>query len=141
MTRKSEAVSIDANIILRYLLGDHKDLSVKAANILEGVEACESAVMCDPVNLAEVVWVLSSYYKLPNKEIYRGLEPILKMDGFLIPNKDRYLLALKLFAESVRHFGDACACAGALQECSGKLYSFDAQLSEVSGIKRFESVI
>ncbi len=139
MTEKPEVVSIDANIIVRYLMKDNVALSPKAAGILERVEAGETVVLCDPVNLAEVVWVLRSFYRMPRPEICHGLESLLKMEGFLVPNKDRYLLALRLFAESVGHFGDACACAAAREVCEGRLFSFDAKLSAVRGIRRFDS--
>jgi predicted nucleic-acid-binding protein len=140
MTNKGKMNAIDANVILRYLLGDDKILSAKAINIMNAIEIGDVIVSCDPVNLAEVVWVLKSFYKLPNSEISEGLGPILKTDGFVIPNKDRYILALELFADSMDHFGDACACATALEDCDGRLYSFDRKLSEIKGIARKESI-
>jgi hypothetical protein len=33
-----------------------------------------------------------------------------------------------------------CACAAALEECKGRLYSFDAELSKIEGLDRRESV-
>lgn len=140
MRSSAEVYSIDANVILRYLRKDHPDLSPRAFAILTAVEDGEIEVTCDPVNLGEVVWVLRSRYDLPNEEIAEGLEPILAMEGFLMPNKDRYLLALRLFATEIRHFGDACACAAAIQDCNGRLYSFDKKLSSVPGVARSERV-
>jgi predicted nucleic-acid-binding protein len=67
------------------------------------------------------------------------LEPIIKAEGFIVPNKDRYIRALKLYSESVSHFGDACACAAALEDCDGRLLSFDRKLSGVDGIRRTEN--
>jgi predicted nucleic acid-binding protein len=138
--RSVDACSIDANVIVRFLVGDDLKLSDKASNILRGVESGKTVVTCDPVNLAEVVWVLGSFYGLSNKQISDGLEPLLGAKGFLMPNKERYVKALKLFAETAPHFGDACACAAALQDCEGRLYSFDTKLSKAKGIERMESV-
>ena len=132
--------AIDANVILRYLLGDDRELAAKSAGILQAVERREIAVVCDPVTLAEVVWVLSSYYKLPNPEISEGLGPLLRADGFTVACKDRYIRALQLLAGNVKHFGDACACAAAFEECEGRLYSFDQKLSSVPGIHRTEEI-
>ncbi len=131
--------ALDANVILRYVLDDDEELSAKAKGILQAVERGEIVVTCDPVTLAEVVWVLSSYYKLPNQEISEGLGPIIKAEGILMPEKERYVLALDLYANVIRHFGDACACATALRECEGRLYSFDRKLSSVPGIHRSEA--
>ena len=139
MKRSVDVYSIDANVIVRFLVGDDPKLSGKASDILRGVESGKTVVTCDPVNLAEVVWVLRSFYGLSNKQISDGLEPLLGAEGFLMPNKERYVRALKLFSETTPHFGDACACAAALQDCEGRLYSFDVKLSKVKGIERRES--
>ena len=140
MRTSDKMFSIDANVILRYLTQDDEGLSAKAAAIMEGVEDGLISVSCDPVTLAEVVWVLASYYKLPGEAISEGLAPILKADGFAMPNKARYIRALELYSSSVSHFGDACACAAALEECDGRLLSFDREPSGVKGIRRAESL-
>jgi predicted nucleic-acid-binding protein len=137
--KPTEGYSIDANVILRYVLADDPKLFAKARQIVQGIAFGETVVTCDPVNLGEVIWVLRSVYKHSNEEIVEGLEPIVGMEGFLMPNKQRYLLALRLFATNIRHFGDACACATALQDCEGRLYSFGAELSKVPGVTRSES--
>jgi predicted nucleic-acid-binding protein len=138
MSQSDEVYSIDANVILRFLLGDDPKLYPKAFDIVTGVESGNTIVICDPVNLAEIVWVLKSFYKLSNERIYELLEPIVNLEGFLVPDKERYLLALRLFADGMKSFGDACACASAIQDCGGKLYSYDEKLSGIPGITRTE---
>lgn len=49
---------IDANVILRYLLGDHPEYSEKAKKVIE-----EGAYTLPEV-IAEVVYVLNAYTKL-----------------------------------------------------------------------------
>ena len=141
MKLEPNVCSIDANIILRYLLGDDPILFSKAHEIFKAIEVGRTVVTCDPVNLAEVVWVLSSFYKLTNQQIYEGLEPIINTEGFLITDKEHYILALRMFASGIKSFGDACACATAIQNCNGRLYSFDTKLSRVPGIDRSERLI
>lgn len=138
MKALSDVYAIDANVILRYLLRDDESLWRKAHSIMVEVEAGRIAVVCEPVTLAEVVWVLRSTYKLPQDEISARLLVLLVAEGFLMPNKPRYIRALELFADSVRHFGDACVCAAAVEECDGRLLSFDKELSRVQGISRAE---
>lgn len=140
MSLEAEVYSIDANVIIRFLTGDDPRLARKAAEILRGVESGETMVLCDPVNLAETVWVLKSFYRLTNQRIRELLEPILVVHNFLVPDKEHYLLALRLFAGGMKSFGDACACAAALRDCDGRLYSFDVKLSSVPGISRSESI-
>ena len=136
----SKAYAIDANVILRHLLGDNEHLSPKAVSILAAVEDGELVVLCDPVTLAEVVWVCKTSYRLHPEEIAEELLGIIALDGFHIPNKSLYVTALRLYGTSVPHFGDACACAHALAECDGRLLSFDKKLSGVEGVLRAEEV-
>ena len=138
MKVRNEPLSIDANVILRYVLQDHDDLSAKASRIMHAVQEGRLTVICDPVIFAEVVWVLASYYRFPREKIYECLFAILKDDGFLVPDKTRCVRALELFSTSVPHFGDACACAAALEDCEGRLLSFDKELDQAERIQRRE---
>jgi predicted nucleic-acid-binding protein len=135
----SELHSIDANVILRYVMHDDPKLFAKAYAILRAVQSGQTVVTCDPVNLADAIWMLSRDYKLSNQQICDGLEPIFQSEGFLMPDKERYLLAFRLFKEGLKSFGDACICAAALQDCEGRLFSFDVDLSKVPGVTRSES--
>lgn len=139
MSSPAPVIAVDANVIVRYLMDDHPELSQKATDILQAAEAGKLAVWCDPVNLAEVIWVLRSVYSLEREEISSGLSPLVKAEGFLVPDKERYVLALALFGGPVRDFGDACACAAATLECGGKLFSFDRKLSSLEGVERLEA--
>lgn len=93
-----------------------------------------------PVTLAEVVFVLQSFYGRPWKEVAAILLPLVSLPGFVMRNKDRYLHAVRLFGDCVTHFGDACACACAMEGCAGRLYSFDRKLSKVAGVERQETL-
>ena len=132
--------AVDANVILRFVLGDDAHLSAKATAVFEAMEAGEAVLVCDPVNLAEAVWVLSSYYKASCGDITEALLPLVKMSGFQIPEKDRYVRALELYGQELLRFGDACACATAMAACAGRLVSFDRQLTRKPGVERMEAV-
>ena len=129
----------DANVILRYLLRDQEQLAEKARGLFAAVEDGRVALVLDPVTLAEVVFVMTSVYQAPNVQISDGLVSLLQTDGVVMSDKDRYVRALQLFAGPARHFGDACACAAALEECEGRLFSFDRKLSAVAGIDRADT--
>lgn len=139
MTAATE-YAVDANVILRFVLGDDPALSAKAIAVFKAMEAGEVTLACDPVNLAEAVCVLTSYYKASCADIANALLPLVKAAGFRMPEKDRYLRALEFFGQGVLRFGDACACATALATGDGRLISFDRRLSGVAGIKRIEAI-
>jgi len=132
--------AVDANVILRFVLGDPPELFDKAQAAFQAVESGEATLRCDPVNLAEVVWLLSSYYKVSCADIAGALIPVVSAEGFTVPDKERYLRALALYGEGKLQFGDACACAAAELDCAGRLLSFDRALSKVPGIERAEEI-
>jgi predicted nucleic acid-binding protein len=132
--------ALDANIILRYLIQDGGTLADKAAVILGAVEDGEIVGCLDPVTLAEVVWVLTSYYGQDPAKVSQALLPLVKAEGIALDGRDRYVRALELFAGGGIHFGDACACSLAIGECGGRLLSFDRKLSRLDGITRSETV-
>jgi predicted nucleic-acid-binding protein len=72
---------VDANIILRYLLDDHAELSPKAAEILE------QQTVTLPIEVAyEVVYVLQKVYAVDRQDIQTQIsnllhENLVKMDN------------------------------------------------------------
>ena len=141
MKADDKAITIDANVILRYLLKDNSVLSPKAKQTIDAMDDGKITLLCDPVTLAEVVWVMTSFYNMPPNVIESHLTPLVGAPGFAVANKEHYLRALKLFASSIPHFGDACACAAALETADGRLLSFDRKLSRVPGIRRLEKAV
>lgn len=139
MRTTDRAFAIDANVILRYLIPDDSELCAKAERILDSVAQGKLTVSCDPVILAEVVFVLTRLYGQSKEQAFTALDPIVRSDYVLIPNKSRYIRALEIYVDTGAHFGDACTCAAALEDCDGRLLSFDRKLSAVDGIKRMES--
>jgi len=135
-----ECYQLDANVILRFVLRDHEELSAKALEIMQAAEEGRIVLHCDPVIMSEVAFVLSSTYDATRREIAETLENVLKRESVVLPNKQRYLRALRIYAESNAHFGDACACAAAIEECEGRLFSFDRELSKIEGIHRSETI-
>lgn len=130
---------LDTNVIIRFLTKDDAILHPRAEEIMQAVAEGRLTVVCDPVILAEVVYVLISFYKLPRPEILKLLLPIVESNSVRIPNKSRYASALKMYAEGKAHYADSCACAAALEDCEGRLLSFDRELSKIKGIDRKET--
>jgi len=140
MKTSNERYAIDANVILRFLLNDDLALSQQAIAIFAAIERGEMTAFLDPVILAEVVWVLNSFYKLPPAQIAAELLILVKSDQIILSDRDMYISALELYAGGRLHFGDACACAVAKRQCDGKLLSFDRKLDRIAGICRTETM-
>lgn len=93
--------AIDANVVLRYVKQEGGHLQEKTEWILDAVADGRLTASCDPVTLAEVVWVLESFYQFSRAQISAALEPFLQCDNFLMPHKQRYQEALRLYATTV----------------------------------------
>jgi len=136
----SNVYTMDANVIVRFLTRDDEALWKKASAIIKAMHDGAIELLCDPVTLAEIVFVLGSIYRIPRKQIHQLMNPVVKARGFIIPNKDVYVRAMELYGDCVPHFGDACACAVALKSTGGRLLSLDKKLSAVAGVQRTEEV-
>jgi len=132
--------TIDANIILRYLIRDEEAHWKKAHAVVRAVHDGALAIVCDPVTLGEIVFTLGSLYKLGRQQISELLVPLLQAEGFHIADKRVYVNALELHSDRVPHFGDACVCARAMESSAGCLLSFDKKLSNVPGVERIEEL-
>jgi predicted nucleic-acid-binding protein len=130
--------TVDTNVLLRYLIGDVANQYEAARAMLAGLDGGEQPVFCDPATVVETVHALRKFYGFEPENIASTLLPLLEARGFVMPHKSRYIHALELYATTVPHFGDACACAAAMEQTEGRLYSFDKKLSRVEGVTRLE---
>jgi predicted nucleic-acid-binding protein len=82
---------VDANIILRYLLDDHAELSPKAAEILE------QQTVTLPIEVAcEVVYVLQKVYAVDRHDIQTQISNLLHENLVNMDNPAVFLNALAI---------------------------------------------
>lgn len=113
---------IDANVILRYLLGDHPEMSKEARQIIE------DGAFTLPEVLAEVVYVLKGVYQVERTEIGRTLIEFL--DEISIDHQDAVCEALSLFSETSLDFVD-CILIARHQVLGDNVVSFDKKLNRM----------
>jgi len=83
---------VDANIVLRYVLNDHPELSLKAAEILEHHEAVMPVeVMC------EVVYVLQKVYHVAREQIRIKLSDLIDENLIAVEKPDVLKQALSIY--------------------------------------------
>jgi predicted nucleic-acid-binding protein len=115
---------VDTNIVLRYILGDHADLSARAKKIFdENIVEIPAEVLC------EVVFVLSSVYKVSRKEINTRLKTFFTETQCELPRRNALLKGLEIFAEKNLGFVD-CILIG-YKECeNATIHTFDKALQK-----------
>jgi predicted nucleic acid-binding protein len=120
---------LDANVIVRYLVGDTPDLASRATALIESARHLYIPV----VILAEVGFVLTRVYKIDRTRVVDALLDLLgryNIDPLEI-TKDKAIEALQLCSPSPRvSFADAMLWAVAHREV-GTVWTFDKRFPEV----------
>lgn len=125
---------LDANIIIRYLVEDDYKKVEASEKLLKNSK--EPLIITD-VTVSEIVWVLSSYYKLPKKEIIEKLEGILGLEIFDL-NRDIIGQALSYFRLYNIDWIDAYLAAYGKRNKIKTVFSYDKDLDKIKDIQRRE---
>ncbi len=115
---------VDANVVLRYLLDDHVELSTKAAAILE------QQTVTLPIEAAcEVVYVLQKVYAVNREEIRQLLTSLLNEALVNMEKPEVFVKALEYFGNSTLDFVDTLLCAYHTVE-GQTVFTFDNKLNQ-----------
>lgn len=120
---------IDTNLIIRYLVNDDPAKVSRVENLLK-TETSKN-ILLDTV-IAEIIWVLQSYYELDKKEIIQKINALIHVESiecnaFLINR------ALTIWESYNISYVDAYISAVAeLGEMN--LYTYDKKLKSISSI-------
>jgi Predicted nucleic-acid-binding protein, contains PIN domain len=70
---------VDANVVVRFLTGEPAALAERAAGLMSQVEKGEVAIYLSSLVVAEVIWVLKSFYRHSLGDIAESLIPLLSL--------------------------------------------------------------
>lgn len=125
---------LDTNFILRFLLKDHPTLSPITKKIFESKD--EMLLVTDVV-VAEITWVLTSFYKLTKEESAKKIYQLLSLNS-VYSNKDLLIRTLYFYRNYNINFVDAYLMAfGEIKNLEG-IYSFDKGLDKIKSVKRLK---
>jgi predicted nucleic acid-binding protein len=125
---------IDANVILRYLTKDPPVLAEAALKIFTDAKMGKVALLITSLTIAEVVWVLESFYGHSKNQIAETLTQFLFCEGLEVEDLGLLIEALALYNEKNIDFADAFLAITALRKGPNIIYSFDQHLKRVDGI-------
>jgi len=130
---------LDANVFLRYLVGDDQEKRESCLALFEAIEdGREEASTCEAV-IAEIVYVLRSkkIYGRDPDEIRDLLQPVLNLPGLRIQNRDVYLRALDLIADQSFLDMEDAICVAQMERLEiSEIYSYDEHFDRIPHVRR-----
>lgn len=121
----SERVFVDTNLFLRFFTNDVPDQADAVEALLRRAMAGEFELITNSLVMAEIVWTLESFYKLPKSSIEEKILAILNTPGLEIVDGDLVLQAITWYVTLNVDFIDAYNAAWLLNQDIGTVYTFD----------------
>jgi predicted nucleic acid-binding protein len=118
---------IDTNIILRWLLGDHTELSVKAESLIG--QAKPSTLLVTDIVVAEITYILRSTGR-DRKQTSEALLLVGRTEAFKYENEELVMAIINLLIETNLDFADCYLLARTRREKLG-LVTFDRPLDKL----------
>jgi len=119
--------TLDANVILRFLVKDHAVFFERAAALFLKAAQNKAILEIEPVVLAEVIYVLESYFEKDRIQIANVLLRLLSNLNIAMDDSSRAIDALLRYKNHPVDFGDAWLAAAAFQK-KIPAASFDSDL-------------
>lgn len=121
---------LDTNLIIRFLVNDDIQRVKKVEKLL--LDKNNTNILLDTI-VAEIIWVLSSYYSLKKSEVIEKVRALIHVDTIecnaVLLNK-----ALTFWAENNISFVDSYLIAAA-NLGNITLFSYDDKLKSISSVK------
>jgi len=125
---------VDTNILVRHLTGDPPEQAARATRFLA---AADELLLADLV-VAEVVYVLESFYEVPRQRVAELVRAIIAFPTILVLDPEMLLRALEVYETGRLDFAEAYPVAQAERSGVGVVASFDKAIDRVATVRRLE---
>lgn len=133
------ACFLDANIFIRYLTNDNPARADRVERLLEQAAAGERQLLTAEMVIAEVVWVLESFYKLDRSVIGPMVKAILATPGLEVINGALVEKAVEYYLGQNIDFIDGYIAAVMERHKVSEIFSYDKKhLARIKAIERRE---
>ena len=129
---------LDTNIFIRFLTDDVPEKVDACEEIFKKAVEKQETLFTTELVIAEIVWVLESFYELPKNEIQNKVEKILNTPNLICPHKDLILSALILYSEKNIDYIDAYNALILKENGIVELYSYDKHYDRIDWLTRLE---
>ncbi len=129
---------VDTNVFLRFLLNDDPEKADACEMLFRRAINGEESLFTTEMVMAELVWVLESYYELSKSDIREKLEKILNTKNLDCPNREIIINALSAYEEKNIDYIDAYNASILQMKGIDEVYSYDRHYDRINWIKRIE---
>ena len=128
--------TLDTSVLVRHLTGDDPAKAARVRGLLTRAAQGELNLLVPPIVLAELAWVLESYFRLARAEIAGLLEAVLATPGLTIPERPVLAEAVTAYRDSGVDFTDAWIAAVARSQGCTTVFTFDRRhFARLEGIQ------
>jgi uncharacterized protein len=129
---------VDTNVFLRFLINDAPEKADACEMLFKKAIQGGEALFTTEMVIAEIIWVLQSYYGLSMKEVREKVEKILNTKNLECPNREIIINALAVSEQSNIDYIDAYNAFILKMNGITELYSYDRHYDRLSWLKRIE---
>jgi len=122
-----DPIFVDTNVFLRFFIRDVESFYQKAKDLFEKAESSQLKIETSDLVIAEIVWVLESYYDFSRSEIKEVVETILETKNLKVANHSRVKEAVDLYSTGKMDFIDAYNIAYIKAKDFKKVATFDVK--------------
>lgn len=125
---------VDANVVLRFILNDPPGMARQASKLFLAANEGRLVLIVSLITVAEIVWVLESYYGHAKARIAETLTSFLSADGLEVPELILIITALDRYQSKNIDFADALLATQAINKGPAAIYSFDRHFDRIPGV-------
>ncbi len=129
---------VDTNIFLRYLTKDDPSKYDRCRELFKNAIEGKIALATSGIVIAELIWTLLSYYKIPKVEVIEKVSIIVGTDELYMPDKEMIADALVLYGRKNIDYIDAYNAVLMRYHGLNEIYSYDEDFDVIEGMKRKE---
>ncbi|RKY04456.1 hypothetical protein DRP77_03795 [Candidatus Poribacteria bacterium] len=128
----------DTNLFLRFLTADDREKFERCKELLARVAEGKEHLIVSHLVVAELVWTLLSFYKLPKAEVVEKLLTLLSLPSIHVPDKGAVIESLVLFGSKNVDYVDAYNAVFMRRRGIKEIYSYDRHFDRIEFVERLE---
>lgn len=131
-------IFVDTNIFVRFFIKDEPKQAKSSEELFKKAREGKKELWTTEWVIAEISWLLTSYYRLPKTKIVEIIKKIISTKGLKTRNQHLVLEAIGLYLEKNIDLEDAINAILAREEKIKIVYSYDKDFNKISWLKRKE---